>query len=321
MTEREIFMTIFQHKQPPRLPRFGFVDLVNSPGEHSLKYPESGPDWFGVEWKVLDDGTQVIKPGPHRLEELPQWKEEHVVPDVDVVDWKAEAEKATAKWDRENKVQIVAVQSGHFERLYSLIGFEDALTAFYDYPEEVHELFEEITKLKIDEIHRIKEYYNPDIFSPHDDWGTNLNMFFSPKIWREFIKPHVKRMVEETHACGMLYEQHSCGHISQILGDLVELGVDIAEIQACNDLAGFKKEYGNRMILKGCYNSQVIAAPGTTPEEAKESVLQTLRDCAVGGGFASNAYGIPGRDRPEIKQAVLDAIDQFDREYYGYTGE
>lgn len=321
MNEREIFMTIFQHKQPPRLPKFGYCDLANSPGEHSMRYPESGLDWFGVDWLVSPDGTQVVKPGTRRLEELPQWKERNIVPKVDDVDWKAAAEKATAKWDRENKVQIVAVQSGHFERLYSLVGFEDALTAFYEYPDDVKELFEEITKLKIDIIHRVKEYYNPDIFSPHDDWGTNLNMFFSPEIWREFIKPHVKRLVDETHACGMLYEQHTCGHVSQILGDLVELGVDIAEVQSCNDFVTFKKEYGNRMTLKGCYNSQVIGAPSTTPEEAAASVRQTLLDCAVGGGFASNAYGIPGRDRPEIKQAVLDTIDWFDREYYGYTGE
>lgn len=321
MRERDIYMTIFEHKQPPRLPEFGFCDVTNTPGEHSLKYPKGGPDWFGVEWVVQEDGTQVIKPGTRRLAELPDWKKEKVMPNVDSVDWKEAAQRAVAKWDRENKVQIVAAQSGHFERLYSLVGFEDALTAFYDYPEEVQELFEEITKLKIDEIHRVKEYYNPDIFSPHDDWGSNLNMLFSPAVWREFFKPHIKRLVEETHACGMLYEQHSCGHISQILGDMVEIGVDIAEIQACNDLKAFKKEYGNRMILKGCYNSQVIASPDTTPEKAKESVQKTLCDCAVGGGFAGNAYGNPGRGRAEIQQAVLETIDEFNREYYGYTGE
>lgn len=320
MTEREVFMTIFDHKQPPRLPKFGFVDLANSPGEHSMSYPESGFDWFGVDWLVAPDGTQVVRPGTQRLEELPDWKEENIIPDIDDVDWEAEAKKAVPKWDRENKLQIVAVQSGHFERLHYLIGFEDALTAFYEYPEDVHELFEEITQLKLKVIHKVKEYYDPDIFSPHDDWGTNLNMFFPPDIWREFIKPHVKRLVDECHSVGMLYEQHTCGHVTQILGDMVEIGVDIAELQSCNDLAGFKKEYGNAMILKGCFNNQVLNAPNITPEAAAKEVRKTLLDCAVGGGFASNAYGCPGAT-PEIKEVVLKEFDWFNREFYGYTGE
>ncbi len=320
MKERDVYKAIFAHEQPPRLPRFGACDFGNTPGEHSIRYPDSGPDWFGVEWQVGEDGTQVIKGGFRLLEELPQWKERDIVPHIDDVDWKGSAWKDTAKWDRENHISIVMCQSGHFERLYSLVGFEDALTSFYDYPEDVEELFEEITKLKIQVIHKVKEYYNPDIFSPHDDWGTNRNMFFSPEIWRTFLKPHVKRLVEECHACGMLYEQHTCGHVTPVLDDLVEIGVDIAELQSCNDFVSFKKKHGNKMILKGCFNSQVLGAPGITAAEAARSVRQTLLDCGVGGGFASSAYGIPGGTE-EIRQVVMDEMEKFSREFYGYTGE
>ena len=46
-------------------------------------------------------------------------------------------------------------------------------------------------------------------------------------MWREFLKPEVKKLVDGVHAMGMRYEQHSCGCIQPIIGDLIELGVDI----------------------------------------------------------------------------------------------
>lgn len=321
MTEREILQMIFDGKQPPRLPRQGAEawNYANFSGEHSINYPQDGPDWFGVQWVVGADGTQVMKPGTVRLKDLSEWKEELRIPDIDDVDWKGASERDTRNWDRENKMSVVMVQSGHFERLYSLIGFEEALMAFYDYPDELDELFEAITELKIQVIHKCKEAYHADIFSPHDDWGTNKSMFFAPEFWRRHIKKHVKRLVEECHAVGMLYEQHSCGHVSEVFPDLVEIGVDIAELQSCNDFGALKKEFGNAITLKACFNSQILTAPNVTPEAARKSVRETLMQCAVGGGFVGSGYGIPAATK-EIEAVVMDEIDRFNREVYGWNG-
>lgn len=310
MTEREIFKSILRREIPERFPKDGTVQLSFVPGEHSME-PQGGLDWFGVFWKREADGTQVVPPGQTRIESMEDWRS--VMPNVHEDEVKSWGEKTSAGYDRENCVQIVGIQSGHFERMQSLVGFEDALTAFYEYPDETKEYMRAMTDYKIELFRQIKKYYNPDIVSPHDDWGANKNMFFSPAIWREFIKPELKRLVDATHEMGMLYEQHTCGYITQIFGDMVECGVDMAEIQAVNDLAAIKKDYGNAIILRGCFNGQKLGAPGITVDEARAEVRRTLDIVAKDGGFlVQRIWGT----RPEVMTAIFEEYGKFAEENY-----
>ena len=67
---------------------------------------------------------------------------------------------------------------------------ENALCAFYEYPDEVHEFFDAMCEYKLKCIDLAYKYLKPDVIHMHDDWGTNKNLFFSPEIWREFVKPN-----------------------------------------------------------------------------------------------------------------------------------
>ena len=87
----------------------------------------------------------------------------------------------------------------------SLMGFENAIFAFMDTPDEVHELFEAITEHKCRYLEILKTYFNFDIIAFHDDWGNNKNMFFSPDMWREFIKPYIQKVIDKTHELGNIF--------------------------------------------------------------------------------------------------------------------
>ena len=52
------------------------------------------------------------------------------------------------------------------------------------------------------------------------------NLFFSPEIWREFIKPNEEKYVKRIHDHGMLYIHHSCGNVDKIIPELAEIGID-----------------------------------------------------------------------------------------------
>lgn len=310
MTERELFQLILDHKIPPRFPK-DVIQLAFTPGEHTLD-PVEGYDWFGVHWVKQPDGTQIEEPGHRRLKSMADWKE--AMPDcVNEEEMRLWGEKTQQTYDRVNKVQVVGLWSGHFERMQSLVGFENALMAFYEYPDEVHEYMETLTDFKIEEMRLIKKYYNPDIISPHDDWGMNLNMFISVDLWREYIKPQIKKLVEAAHELGMKYEQHSCGYITPIVEDLVECGVDMLEIQSVNDLKYIKENFGDKVVLRGCFNGQTLGAPGMTPEKAREEVRDTLNIVAKNGGFvAQRIWGT----KPEVMEAILDEYDRFSQENY-----
>ena len=310
MTDRELFFRILDGEVPPRFPSASAVQLTMTPGEHSDD-PVAGEDWFGVRWERQSDGTQMFDSSKKRIETMEHWRE--VMPTIREDVFRSWGEKTAAGYDRETKVQVVIVQSGHFERMQTLVGFEDALTAFYEYPDETMDFFNALTDYKIEVFRLVAKYCAPDIVSPHDDWGMNRNMFFPPDVWREFIKPQLKRLVDEAHALGMRYEQHTCGIIAPIFGDMVECGVDLAEIQGINDLKYIKDNFGDKIVLRGCMNGQVLGAPGITPEQARAEVRRTLEIVARGGHYV--APGIWGTS-PEVMAAIREEYDRFARENY-----
>ena len=313
MTEREIYQAIFRHEKPPRFPKREYFQLNFVPGERS-QGNTSGPDWFGVQWLYNEnDGTKVVKPGTRRLDSISDWKT--IMPDIQEIDWESAGAAVQKTYDRKNGIQVVGIHSSHFERLQNILGFENALISMYEDADEVRDFFKALTELKVEMIYKIKKYYNPDGISPHDDWGTNRNMFFSPDLWRDLIKPELKQLVDAAHECNMFYEQHTCGYITPVVGDMVECGVDACEIQAVNDLAYIKENYGDKLVLRGCFNGQVLSRPGVTEEEVRNEIRTTLETCAADGGFiAQKMWGITD---PAMSAAVYDEFHKFEVKYYG----
>ncbi len=273
-------MAIFSGKgKPDHVPghRAGHYKAMVFPGERYIRFPfdpyGTGSDDWGVLWTNLGpnpgiDGSMVAQ-GFKLFDDFADWKEKVVFPDPSkqpLAQIFGAMEKGM-QINREEDVVEVLLLSGQFERLNEMIGMEDALCAFYDEPELMHEWMEAMCEYKLKCIDLACEYAKPDIIDMQDDWGAGKNMFFSPEIWREFIKPNEIRYVERIHEHGALYRHHSCGYIMQIVPDLVEIGVDILEpFMVCNDVEGTLKEYGDRIAIAGGVDNQKIEHPDASEE-------------------------------------------------------
>lgn len=67
-----------------------------------------------------------------------------------------------------------------------------------------------------------------------EDWGTQTALLISPACWRKLFKPCFARIVRRCHSRGMHFILHSCGYIRDIIGDLIEAGVDALQLdQPC----------------------------------------------------------------------------------------
>lgn len=72
----------------------------------------------------------------------------------------------------------------------------------------------------------------------------------SPDMWREFFPQFWKPLVEYVHSKGMKFELHSCGYVTPLVGDFVELGMDILQpVQTNNDLKAMKEQWGDQNCL------------------------------------------------------------------------
>ncbi len=290
MTKREQLLGVYQHKNIGYIPCF-FTDFdFSKPAEINERPEQGGLDWFGVEWEFVPAVlAPMVKPGTQRLTDVTKWREELVFPDLDSIDWTAAAAAETAKWDRENKISFMMLINGVFERTHALMGFEDAMCAMYEEPEEFQALVDAITEYKLKVIDIIGTYYKPDVLSFHDDYGTNDNLMMSVEMWRHFFKEPLRKIIERAHSHGIIYEHHSCGYIAPIFDDLVELGIDaIDPLQIKNPVRELKDKYQDRVTFVGGFDNQnVFDRVGVTEEEIRAEVVRAYSELAPGGSFVA----------------------------------
>lgn len=315
MTPRENLLLTYEHKIPESVPNgFKDYDVWFAYGERY--YGEgTGKDWFGIEWTYTPEmHSQTVTPGQDELEDLENWKEDIHFPDLDSYDWVQVAAEATKNWDRENRMSLCMFLNGPFERLMTIMGFENALCAFLETPDEVHEFFQALTDYKCRYLEIMKKYFNFDIIVYHDDWGNNGNMFFSMDMWKEFLMPYIQQVIDKTHELGMIFEMHSCGYIQPTIPYLVDMGIDaIQPLQYCNDVAAIKKEFGDKIVLNGGFDTQgVLERPGATEEEIRAEVRRTIDVMAPGGNFST---AIPIID-PKVIEIFSDEVSRYGKDYY-----
>lgn len=324
MADKNPIRAILNGEPITRFPRFEDSVLILTPGERNVggeKQPDGttiGLDWFGCSWTESATpgplGGQTPTPGTRRLDDLADYAS--VIPTADEVrafDWAGYARQFLEGVDRSEKVVQVRSLTGPFERMHFLIGFEDALCAFYEEPETVEEFFAAMLEYKKAVVDCVVEHIRPDLIIFDDDYGTARAPFMSPDMWREFFPAFWKPLVEYVHSKGVLFELHSCGYVTPLVGDFVELGMDILQpVQTNNDLKYIKENYGDQIVLRLAIFDKQFAPLGQTEEEVRADIRRYYETLAPGGKFIPDLvpiqdeyYRIQGEVHAELEQELL----------------
>ncbi len=119
-----------------------------------------------------------------------------------------------------------------------------------------------------------------------EDLGTNHGPFFSPEIFRKYFKPRYADLVDRVKKRGGFFFFHGCGNLTPLVGDLVEVGVDLMHpLQpACMDQLRIKELYGDKITISTGVSSQQTLPFGTVEDVRKEALFK-LKHLAPGGGL------------------------------------
>lgn len=236
--------------------------------------PKSGGiDMFGIKW-VLEPtvGGCIEDPNePILFDDVNEWEEKIVWPDIDSWDWEGSA-KANKDYLNNGKANMVWFLNGcWFERLISFMGFENAVMALIDDEQEdaLKALFTKTTDLYCRLVDKCCDAYGDGIsgFVVHDDWGSQKDAFFSPEVGREIFLPFMKQLVDHIHSRGKIAFLHSCGCLNKQVGTFADAGWDSWTPMTMNDTVKMYDDYGDRIII-----GVVPEAfdPATTSEEEQE---------------------------------------------------
>jgi len=206
-----------------------------------------------------------------------------------------------------------------FERMHSLCGFEKVLMDLMLDRPRMETLADRIVEFDLKVIENMRRIGAGRIhgFNFSDDWGTERQLFIQPELWREFFKPRYKRIFDACHDAGWDVWMHSCGKVNAIIGDLIEIGLNVINLQQPRAL-GIEK-IGQDYAGKICFSS-LCDIQHTLPFESADTIrneAKQLLDCwgTDAGGFLlcdygdGEAIGVPD----EKKQVMYDAFMTHDR--------
>lgn len=211
------------------------------------------PDMFGIEWEYVPAvGGSMVRPGAPFAENAWELLEKVRWPEPDNWDWVGSAKANNGTFLKSENYNVIGFLNGWFERLISMMDFENALMALYDEEQKpaVHEFFDKLSDLYINIIgHYIDSYPEIDGFSIHDDWGSQKETFFSPALCAEMIVPYMRRVTDYIHSRGKSCEFHSCGQNIKQVPNMIDAGWDAWFPQDIVDTHKVYELYGDKIIV------------------------------------------------------------------------
>lgn len=276
MTSRERVLATVEHREPDRVP-FNLrlaPEMAQRLGQRLGT--EDYPKFFRHDVRYVALSLPPCPPGVSPLEWTPRPHRADL----------AQLSQAVRALHERGLATCSAYVCGVFEQAKEWLGDETALVAPYESPQEFAALLERITEWKC-AVYGAYAEAGVDIVWIGDDLGTQRSLVMSPQQYRAWYRPHHEHIVNSLRRRRPTVKIafHSCGHVYPLVGDLIEIGVDILEaVQAeTMDLALLKREFGRDLCFWGGVGAQSVLQG--SPEQVTEGVRATLRLMAPGGGY------------------------------------
>ncbi|WKY43717.1 uroporphyrinogen decarboxylase family protein [Eubacteriaceae bacterium ES2] len=273
----------------------------------TMQWPEGQPGAFPVHG---DD--KVIK-------DIENWKDYITMPNVTYSDgdWAPAVAHANSV-DRNEKFVTAVYFYGVFEQTHFMMGMEDALMAFYEEPEAMHELIDFIVEHEIATAKEYFKYIKPDALFHHDDWGSQLSTFLSPEMFEEFLLPAYKKLYGFWKDNGVeIIVHHADCYAATLVPFMIEMGIDIWQgVMSSNNIPELVEKYGEQITFMGGIDDGKIDRAEWTPELVAAEVEKVCRENVTKFFIPGMTSGTPASVFENVNVTVAQEIDRMSRELF-----
>jgi len=327
---RELVKQALEFRSPPRLPRQLWLlpwaakrfpeelkrietdfpsDITVIPVSCSEPVPGGGNahsigqfvDAWGCTFENLQDGIigQVKNP------QLSDWSQ---AADIRFPRERLEFDQeAVAEFCRGTDLYVLAGTCPRpFERLQFLRGSEELYLDLNRPPREFREFLHRMHAFYLEEL-TLWAKTDVDAITFMDDWGSQRALLVAPELWRELFKPLYADYIAIAHEHGKHAFMHSDGHITEIIPDLIEIGLDALNSQVyCMGVEELGSRFAGDITFWGEIDRQQILPRASTEEIAQAAGQMRSALHREGGLIAQCEFG-PGA-RPENIYAFFQAL-------------
>ena len=286
------------------------LDAVNVRADYEKTWKDESTfvDEWGIERKLTGDVLPAAMNAP-----IPSIaaQADYVFPPLDAPHRFKTLEKALEKYGGYRGV-VLNLRDG-FSDMRDLLGYENALVTLLTDKRYYADLMKRVVEYNVSLAALAVKRYGIQIVATTDDVATGRGPIIKPKVYAEMIMPHFKEVIQGYKSLGLIVIKHSDGDIRPYLDWWLETGIDCLDpIDPGGglDMGEMKKQYGNRICLKGNIDCTGNLCDGT-PEQVEEEVRVCIEKGGPGGLIVSSSNTIHRGVRPENYKAMLHAVRKY----------
>lgn len=298
--------------RPDRVPIYYFnrdierSDVISTAFEPPAGFQprEPGATEWGYVWHKLD-GT-MGQPGYAPLAETESISA-YLPPDP----WAPGRLDHVAQSVAEHQDRFIAFGLGitGFDQATFLRGMEQFLVDLYTDRAAAERVLDIVFEFENAMIEQVRDL-DVDCVKFGDDWGTQRGLMISPELWREVFRPRYAEQFEMIRRAGKKVWFHSCGNVYPIIGDMIDIGVDVLEflqpdVMGIDNLA---RDFGGMVCFCCSVDHQRVAISGSRQEIFGYAGELIGKLGSFGGGFIAciedySCLGMPEQNYQWICEA------------------
>lgn len=290
-------------------PKYGEENIVNAWGV-TRSWPKGTPGAFPVH----DEAHIVVK-------DIEHWRDYVKTPPVVFPEsaWEPFVQEAK-KIDRSEQFVTAFVAPGVFEQCHYLMEIQNCMIAFYENPDEMHELIDCITEFELAYAAEICKYLKPDALFHHDDWGSQQSTFISPAMFEEFFLPAYKKIYGYYKEHGVeLIIHHSDSYAATLVPYMIDMGIDIWQgVMNSNNIPELIKTYGGKISFMGGIDSAKVDFEGWTEEVVAQEVEKACAACGTHYFIPCGSQGLPMSTFPGVYEALSKEIEKCSGKFFAH---
>jgi len=213
---------------------------------------------------------------------------------------------------------VLNLPSAFVHKTQYLRGFEDWFVDFALNQKLLAALFDAVLEVSLAICARQLDEVGADVdvILTADDLGVQRGLMMSPDAYRTWVHPRLRRYFDLIHSkspAKVLF--HTCGSVIDIVGDLVDIGVDaLHPIQVSArgmDPERLKAEWGDKLAFWGAIDTQHTLCQGSV-EDVRAEVEHRIEVLGRGGGYV---VGAVHNIQPDVPVANILAMYGHARAY------
>jgi uroporphyrinogen decarboxylase len=166
------------------------------------------------------------------------------------------------------------------------MGLERLLYTFYDDPNLIEDMMEQVCYLETEIIKRVVKDIRVDMVYCCEDMAFKTGPMISPDMMRKFMMPRYQKIMDVLHSGGVDVIWLDCdGNANELIPLWLECGINFhwpLECAAGNDAVALRKKYGKDIILGGNIDKRALLKG---KDAIREEVMSKVPFLLESGGY------------------------------------